>query len=92
MGERRTSIQVELDMRILLPLWRVVMRSALDDLHIPQRYAGRGVLWGYETTECNYSRDCEGDGSEEAKDILETHKGRVHPERKKERKALYSDL
>ena len=75
-------------MRILLPLWRVVVWSALDYLHIPQRYTGRGVLWGNETTERNYSRDCESDRGEEAKDILETHKRRVHPEREGERRAL----
>ncbi len=42
--ERHTRVQIELNMRILLLLIAIIVRPALDDLHIAQRDRGTGVL------------------------------------------------
>lgn len=88
MSARHTGIQVKLDMRILLPLGRVVVRPALDYLHIAQRYAGRGILGRNKTAQRDDGRDCEGDGGEETEDILHPHQIRVHGGCVSERSAL----
>ena len=75
---RRTRVQVELDMRILLLLVAVVVRPALDHLHVAQLDVGRGRLGGHEAAERNYHGDGEGNRGEEAKDILQSHQCRVH--------------
>lgn len=75
-------------MRILLSLGRVVVRAALDYLHIAQRYAGRRVLGSNKAAQRDDGRDCKGDGGKEAKDILQPHQIRVHAGRVGEREAL----
>jgi hypothetical protein len=56
------------------------MRPSLDYLDIPQRYTGCRVLWGDKATQRDYTRDCKSDCGEEAEDVLETHKRRMHLE------------
>jgi hypothetical protein len=69
----RTGVQVELDVCIFLALVAVVVRAALDDLHVAQRYGGRRGLRRDEAAERNHRRDGEGDGRKEAEHILQPH-------------------
>ena len=73
-----TSLEVELDVRVLLPLATVVVRPALHDLHIAQLKRGAGRLWRNKATECNDARYGKGNGGEEAEDILRPHQRGVH--------------
>lgn len=75
---RRTSVQVEPDVCVLLLLVAVVVRPPLDYLHVAQLDVGGGSLGGDEAAERNHGRDGEGDGGEEAEDILQSHQCRVH--------------
>jgi len=54
------------------------VRPSSHYLHIAQRYTGRRVLRGDEAAQRDDTRDCESDCGKEAKDILETHKRRMH--------------
>lgn len=74
----RTSIEIELDMRVFLLLIAVVVRPALDDLHAAQLDVGARRLGGYEAAERNDGCDGEGDRGEEAEDVLQAHQGRMH--------------
>lgn len=74
-----TSVQIKLDVRVLLPLVAVVMRSPLHHLHIAHLNRRIRALRGHEAAECDYRRNGKGHGREEAKDILQSHQCRVHP-------------
>lgn len=67
-------------MRILLLLVAIVVRPALHDLYIAQLYSCARGLWGYEAAERDYRRDGEGDGCEEAEDVLQPHECGMHGE------------
>jgi hypothetical protein len=75
---KRTSIQIEAHIRVFFFLVAVVVRPPFDDLHVAQAYAGAWGLWGYEAAERNYGGYGEGDGGEEAEDILQSHECGVH--------------
>lgn len=75
---KRTSVQVELDVRILLLLVAVVVRAAFYDLHVAQLDVCARCLRGDEAAERDYHGDGEGDGGEEAEDILQSHQCGVH--------------
>lgn len=74
----RTSIQIELDMRVLLPLSGVVVRPSLHDLHILELEAGTGSLRDKQHADCNGGRDGESGRCEEAEDSLHADERRVH--------------
>lgn len=74
----RTGIQVELDMRVFFSLRAVIVRSALDDLHVLELQASTGRLRDEQHAHGDCGRDCERGGCEEAEDILEANHRRMH--------------
>lgn len=77
-GRECTCVEVELDVCVLLLLVAVVVWSALDDLHVAQLDVCAGRLGRYEAAERNHCGNGEGDGGEEAEDILQAHQCRMH--------------
>ena len=69
----RTGIQVKLDVGIFLSLGAVVVRPALDNLHILELEAGAGRLRDEQNAECNRGRDGERGRGEEAEGGLHSH-------------------
>lgn len=69
----RTSIQVELDVGIFLSLCAVVVRPALDDLHVLELEAGAGRLGDEQHAECDGRCHGEGGRGEEAEGGLHSH-------------------
>lgn len=75
----QVGVEAELDDGVLLLFGRVVVGSALDDLHVGgfQRADGGGAR-GEEVGGGDEGGDDEGDGREEAEGVLETDDGAVH--------------
>lgn len=78
MNREHTGVQIEAHVCVFFLLVAVVVRSPFDDLHVAQIYAGAGGLRGYEAAERDYCGYGEGDGGEEAEDILQSHECGVH--------------
>lgn len=65
-------------MGVFFLLVAVVVRSALDDLHVAQLDVCAGCLWGYEAAKCNDRGHAECYRGEEAEDVLQPHERGVH--------------
>lgn len=78
---RQVGVEAELDDGVLFLFRGVVVRPALDDLHVGRREGAHG--WGARREEVgggNEGGDEEGDGREEAEGVLDADDGAVHRE------------
>lgn len=76
---RQVGVETELDDGVLFFFCRVVVRAALDDLHVGRLEGGHaGSARRREVGGGDQGGDDEGDGREEAEDVLEADDGAVH--------------